>query len=43
MDLTFLYHFNTDKQVNALRDVYNENMSKKNVGIKTVLIVITNL
>jgi hypothetical protein len=45
MDRTSLSHFNIVKQVNALRDVYNENillMSKRNVGIKTVLIVIQN-
>jgi hypothetical protein len=43
MDLKFLFHFNIVKQVNALIDVYNENillMSEKNVGIHPVLIVI---
>jgi hypothetical protein len=45
MYLTFLSHFNIFKQVDALRDVYSENIlviSQNNVGIKTVLIVIQN-
>jgi len=43
MYVIVLSHFNKGKQVNALGDIYNENillMSKKNVDIKTVLIVI---
>jgi TRAP-type uncharacterized transport system substrate-binding protein len=45
MYLTVLSHFNTVKEVNALGDIYNENIlliNKKNVDIKTVLIVIKN-